>query len=167
MTQRIIDRLMGTGAAAILGLALLAAPGAAVAQQPAQPAPAAPEAAPPSTPPAAAPQPSRRMSRVEAHLRYLRSELKITPAQTAQWDNVANVMREQAREIDRLVRERNAKRATMSAVDDLKSYQAIADAHAEEMRKLVPAFEALYDTMSPAQKKNADKVFGPHPRRRR
>jgi hypothetical protein len=47
----------------------------------------------------------------------------------------------------------------MTAVDNLKTYEAIADAHAEGLQKLVPAFETLYASMSEAQKKNADEVF--------
>ncbi len=72
----------------------------------------------------------------------------------------------QAQEMEKLQRERARSRATMTAVDDLKSYQAIADAHAEEMSKLVPAFGALYAKMSPEQQKNADEIFRHPPRAR-
>jgi hypothetical protein len=60
-------------------------------------------------------------------------------------------------------RVQNAK--TMTAVDDLRAYQGIADAHAEGLKKLIPAFEALYASMSDEQKKNADAVFGRMQRR--
>jgi len=53
----------------------------------------------------------------------------------------------------------------MSAVDDLRSYQKLADAHADGLKKLVPAFEALYNTMSQDQKKTADAVFAEHEKR--
>ena len=48
---------------------------------------------------------------------------------------------------------------TMTAVDNLQSYSAIVEAHAEGLKKFVPAFEALYASMSDAQKKNADTIF--------
>ena len=55
----------------------------------------------------------------------------------------------------------------MNAVDDLHSYEAIADAHAAGVKKLMTAFETLYASLSDAQKKNADAVFRhrPHPSR--
>jgi len=44
-------------------------------------------------------------------------------------------------------------------VDDLQSYAAIADAHADGLKKLIPAFQALYTAMSDDQKKTADMLF--------
>jgi hypothetical protein len=35
----------------------------------------------------------------------------------------------------------------------------VAMNHAQDMQKLVPAFQTLYDTMSDSQKKTADQVF--------
>ena len=40
----------------------------------------------------------------------------------------------------------------MTAVDAVKSYQAVIEAHEAGMAKFVPAFQALYDSMSDAQK---------------
>ena len=51
---------------------------------------------------------------------------------------------------------------TMTAVDDLKSYAEISEAHAEGAKKMIPVFEALYDTMTDAQKKAADDEFREH-----
>jgi hypothetical protein len=36
----------------------------------------------------------------------------------------------------------------------------MADTHAQGLEKLIPAFEALYDSMSDVQKKKADAIFG-------
>jgi hypothetical protein len=47
----------------------------------------------------------------------------------------------------------------MTALDDLKSYGEIADAHAEGIKKLTPVFAVLYDTMSDPQKLAADNLF--------
>jgi hypothetical protein len=76
-------------------------------------------------------------------------------------------MRENAQAIDVVLRERAANLHAMNAVDDLRSYQHLADAHAEGLKKLVPAFESLYHNMSEDQKKNADAVFGKFERRSR
>jgi methyl-accepting chemotaxis protein len=48
---------------------------------------------------------------------------------------------------------------TMTAADNVKSYAEVSAEHAKEMQKLVPAFQALYDTMSDSQKHVADQVF--------
>ncbi len=173
MSNRILDRLTGVSAAALLGAALLAAPVGASAQstqaapQEAAPAPSMSAPATPapsmSAPAAKAKRHTTPMRRVEAQIKRLHSQLMITADQSAEWDAVAQVMRDQAEEMEHLAQQRIASRGTMTAVDDLKSYQAITDAHAEEMRKLVPAFQTLYDAMSPEQKKNADAVFAHRP----
>jgi hypothetical protein len=41
----------------------------------------------------------------------------------------------------------------------LQSYEALAQQHVDRLQKLIPAFVALYDEMSPTQKANADRVF--------
>ena len=45
------------------------------------------------------------------------------------------------------------------AVDDLRSYSETIDAHADGVKKLTSAFEALYNSMSDTQKHNADLIF--------
>jgi hypothetical protein len=67
-------------------------------------------------------------------------------------------MRDNARNLDTLSQARR-QTAGMTAVEDLQSYSQIADAHAEGLRRFVPAFTALYDSMSDAQKKQADALF--------
>lgn len=53
----------------------------------------------------------------------------------------------------------------MTAVDDLKLYSALADAHAEGLKQFIPVFEALYASMSDVQKQQADALFRQHHRR--
>jgi len=156
------DRIAGALAVLMLGAALFVLPPAATAQQASPSGQAAPTEAAPATPApgsTAATRPRRRVDRLEAHIKTLHDQLKITPEQEPKWEAVARTMRENARTIRRLSRERAAKRGKMNAVEDLKSYEAIADAHADNLKQLVPAFTALYDSMSDAQKKNADSVF--------
>jgi LTXXQ motif family protein len=99
-----------------------------------------------------------RVDRVEERIKQLHAELKITPAQEPAWDAVAQAMRDDAKAMEQAIEQRHQAKS-MSAVDNLKSYQAIADAHAQGLQKLVPAFQALYASMSPEQQKNADAVF--------
>jgi periplasmic protein CpxP/Spy len=103
--------------------------------------------------------------RVETRIKELHRNLKITAAQESQWNAFAKVMRDNAETVDTVLKERSENLHAMNAVDDLRSYQKLADAHANGLKKLVPAFEALYNTMSDEQKKNADAEFGRHEKR--
>jgi LTXXQ motif family protein len=105
------------------------------------------------------------VDRVEARIAELHKQLKITDAQREVWTNFTQVMRENAQTVRSLADQRNLNQKTMSAVDDLNSYEAITEAHAEGLKKLVPAFRALYDAMSPEQNRNADAVFSRFNRR--
>jgi len=95
----------------------------------------------------------------EARIADLHAKLKITPAQEALWSSVTEVMRGNAKAMEPLRKARSDKTLTMTAVEDFTSYAEIADVHADGIKKFVPVFTALYDSMSDAQKKNADTMF--------
>ena len=103
-----------------------------------------------------------KADRVEARIKELHTKLNITPAQEEPWNKVAQVMRDNAKTMEALIKARSEKAGTMTAVDDLKSYSAIAEAHADGLKKFIPAFEPLYAGMSDAQKKSADTLFRQH-----
>jgi hypothetical protein len=100
-----------------------------------------------------------KAERVEDRIKVLYTKLKITPAQEGLWDNVTKVMRDNAMTMEALIKERSEVAGTKNAVADLRSYSAIAEAHADGLRKFLPPFEALYASMSDAQKKDADLLF--------
>ena len=100
---------------------------------------------------------------VETRIKYLHSSLNITPEQETLWNNVAQVMLDNAKTMEEHIKVRAETAATVTPIDDLKSYSAIADAHADGLKKFIPAFEALYASMSEDQQKNAHKLF--HDRR--
>jgi hypothetical protein len=110
-------------------------------------------------PPAAEAVTSSKPQTVEQRIAMLKSALKITPELEPKWDKVAAAMRENAASMDRLVREKQAKAQSITAVDDLKTYRDFTQAHLDGLKKLTSAFESLYDSMSADQKKNADQVF--------
>ncbi len=140
-------------AAVICGAVLFGHPSTATAQ--ASPATAASPAA------KAAPA-----NRVEARIKSLHDRLKITAAEEPQWQAVADTMRDNAKTIGTLIQQRAASAKTMTAVDDLNSYAAIADAHATGVKKLATAFATLYASLSDTQKKIADATFRNRPRPR-
>lgn len=97
--------------------------------------------------------------RAELRIKDMHAKLMITQAQEEQWAKVALVMRDNAKTMDTLTQARMAHAADMTAVDDLKSYGEIADAHADGIKKLTPVFAELYAGMSDPQKKVADTLF--------
>jgi LTXXQ motif family protein len=96
---------------------------------------------------------------VEARIKELHRKLHITAAQKPQWDNLAQVMRDNAQAMSDLKKQRAADAQSMNAVDVVKSYESVIEAHEDGMKKFVPPFEALYKSMSDAQKKTADSLF--------
>jgi hypothetical protein len=109
--------------------------------------------------PAMAYSPATMQQHVESRIKTLHEKLHITPAQEEKWDVVAQAMRDNEKTISQLIRERHLKPENMSAVDDLKSYEKIAQAHVDGLKLLTPVFEALYNDMSVEQKSNADEAF--------
>jgi hypothetical protein len=118
----------------------------------------APAAAPSSTAASAPAAKAGHERNVEDRIAYLHSQLKITPAQEPQWKAFADVMRGNGQTMGELFKERRAA-TNLSALDDMKQYATIAQAHADGVKKLVDAFDPLYTSFSPEQKKLADTTF--------
>ncbi len=100
--------------------------------------------------------PAQPRQDVEANIGELHKRLQITPAQEAQFNVVATVMRDNAK------LEASAPQqppANASAVDDLRAYIKYSELELSGLKKMLPPLEALYATLSPAQKKAADAVF--------
>ena len=97
--------------------------------------------------------------RVEKRIKKMHDALHITQKQEEQWGKVAQVMRDNAKSLDTLTQARFERAKSMTAVEDLKSYGEITDAHADGIKKFTPVFATLYDSMSDAQKKDADTMF--------
>ena len=96
---------------------------------------------------------------VETRIKELHKKLQITDAQKTQWDALAQVMRDNAQKMADLEKRRAADAKSMTAVDVVKSYSEVIDAHEDGMKKFIPAFEDLYNSMSDSQKKIADSLF--------
>ena len=97
---------------------------------------------------------------IEQRISSLHASLAITAGEEADWNGVTKVMRENAAAWEKLVAEKSAKDpASMTAVDDLMTYQKFAAAHVEGLASLTAAFSTLYQSMPDAQKKIADRVF--------
>lgn len=138
--------------AAVLGATLLATPMAVVFAADA-PAPA------PQTASGKAAVDTKAET-VEQRIATLHASLKITPDEEANWTPVAQAMRENAAAMEKLAASKTAKAPqTMTAVEDLKGYEAFAQAHVDGLKNLISSFETLYAAFPDAQKKVADGVF--------
>ena len=100
-------------------------------------------------------QPAQPRQNVEANISELHQKLQITPAQEPQFSAVANVMRDNAR----LKASVPQPTANATAVDDLRVYIKYSELELAGLKKMLPPLEALYATLSPAQKKAADAIF--------
>lgn len=101
-------------------------------------------------------QPPAQPPNVEANIASLRQRLQITPAQEAQFNAVANVMRQNARTEASAP---HAPPANASAVDFLRAEIQYDEVELAGMKRFLPALEALYATLSPAQRQTADAIF--------
>jgi len=98
-------------------------------------------------------------SRDEERIRSLHDRLGITSSQEGVWGQLAQVMRTNDDKMEVLSTARHDLSPKMTAVEDLRSYGEITEAHAAGIRAFTPAFETLYNTMTPTQKANADNIF--------
>jgi protein CpxP len=98
-------------------------------------------------------------AKIEQRITDLHVRLLISPAQQPQWDQFVQVMRDNARSMDEAFQQRIQVIPTMTATANMQSYAQIARDHAQDVQRLVPVFQALYDTMSDTQKRATDQVF--------
>jgi periplasmic protein CpxP/Spy len=131
--------------------------GSAIAQSP--DSSASPHASANASPSAMAKSDAKRDDAVEHHIADLHAKLKITSAEESQWKEVADTMRENAKDMDKAIDKRSSSMANATAIDDLNAYAEIAQAHAKGVKKLASTFSGLYSVMSDDQKKAADEIF--------
>jgi periplasmic protein CpxP/Spy len=137
---------------------ILCLPAAAFAQTPSPVAPTPPPGATaPATP---APGAAGGMeARVEQRINQLHAQLRITAAEQKDWDQFAQVMRTNAQDMDAALQQRTQQFSTMTALQNMQSYDKLAQMHADHVQKLTSAFETLYNSLPAAQKQAADQAF--------
>jgi protein CpxP len=101
----------------------------------------------------------QQQGKIEQQIADLHAKLQITPSQQPQWDQFAQVMRDNARRVDESFQRRVEALPGLTAPENIQSYAQVAEEHAQDVQKLVPAFQALYATMTDTQKRTADQVF--------
>ncbi len=134
-------------------------PSGALAQAATAPAPNAQQPAAPRTA-----RPHRAFSsHIEGRIAYLKAELKITPAQQAQFDKLAQAMRDNAAERQKNFEAmRGTRGQTRSAVERLETGVKLGQERMHAQERYLAAFKPLYDSLSAAQKQTADSMLAPH-----
>ncbi len=103
--------------------------------------------------------------RVEAQLAYIRTALKITDAQQAQWDDFAGVMRKHAQNADERIKAWRAKSAKpeerrhQTVIERLEHRQARLASAVAQMTERLAVEKPLYSALSPEQQQIADQVL--------
>jgi protein CpxP len=135
-------------------------------------------AAPPAGPGVAAPSEAARQQQrprmmpgefIDGRVAFLKAQLKITPAQEAQWQKVEAAMRENAKARDQAVtamRQARQDRGAMNAVERLELRGQMVKMRAEGTDRFLAAFKPLYASLSPEQQQMADRLIGAAQQRR-
>jgi LTXXQ motif family protein len=107
--------------------------------------------------------------RAEARLAYIKTALQITPAQTAQWNAFADVVRKHAKERDARVAEMRAKfdqhhdgDNSPDLMERLEFRQKMLSTAAANADELLNALKPLYASFSDSQKQIAAEVLNRH-----
>lgn len=95
----------------------------------------------------------------EARIKQLKEALKITDDQEALWNGLTQVMRENAKDMDAVTKDKAESSKTMNAVENMKFHAQISEARLAQVKRFIPPFEALYTSMSDEQKKITDTIF--------
>jgi hypothetical protein len=106
--------------------------------------------------------------RAEQHLAALKTQLKITDAQTKEWDSYAAAVRDAAKGMSDHFAAMRERMRTATLQQRLELHEAMLAIHLEQLRKTKQALTALYAVLSDDQKKIADSAtMGPTGRHHR
>jgi protein CpxP len=129
-------------------------------------APALAQTAPPPANSTAAPSEARNHGMempgqfVDGRIAFLKAQLKITPAQEAQWQQVEAAMRENAKTLDQTITTARQNRGNMDAVQRLELRAQFAKVRVDNDARLLAAFKPLYASLSPEQQQMANQLVG-------
>jgi protein CpxP len=96
--------------------------------------------------------------RVEAQLGEIKKRLNITAAQQSQFDQFASTVKQNAQAMEALM-QKAGQSAERNAVEGLRTAADFAQTEADNLKRLVPALDALYASFTDQQKRTADQLF--------
>jgi len=97
---------------------------------------------------------------VDGRIAFLKVELKITPTQEAQWQQVEAAMRDNAKALDQTIASIRQNRAGGNAIQRLESREQFAKVRSENNSRFLAVFKPLYASLSPEQQRMADQLIG-------
>jgi hypothetical protein len=101
-------------------------------------------------------------SHAEGRLAFLKTELKITDAQSAQWNAFAEAVRANAKGMKDMHAAMMEQRTTSATLPDrLATHEKMLSAHLDAARRLGAAAKPLYAAFTDEQKKTADEIMIP------
>jgi LTXXQ motif family protein len=95
----------------------------------------------------------------QERLNHLRDQLRITAAEEPAWNQFAQISIQNAANLDQAYRQRTERVPTANAVQNLQSFAQIQMEQAQDMQRLVPAFQSLYSKLTQQQQQIADQTF--------
>ena len=106
--------------------------------------------------------PDWMLDRIEGRLAFLKTELKITEAQTAAWNQLADVIRTAAKHHnERMKTAFSGDQRSKSLPDRLDAQEQFISIRLEEIKQIKGSLKNLYAVLSEAQKKEADDMAIP------
>src|SRR6267378_5389022 len=99
---------------------------------------------------------------VDGRIAFLKAQLKITPAQEAQWQQVEAAMRENAKTLDQTIATARQNHGNTDAVQRLELHEQFAKVRVDNDARLLAAFKPLYASLSPEQQQMANQLVGAH-----
>ena len=99
---------------------------------------------------------------VDGRIAFLKAQLKITPAQEVQWQQVEAAMRENAKTLDQTITTARQNRGNIDAVQRLELRAQFAKVRVDNDARLLAAFKPLYASLSPEQQQMANQLVGAH-----
>jgi hypothetical protein len=96
---------------------------------------------------------------VEGRLAFLKTELKITPAQEPLWNGVADAIRANAKSMATMSGGMMGGPQAEALPDKLARREKMMAAHLEALRRFRAAVDPLYAALDPDQKKTADQLL--------
>jgi LTXXQ motif family protein len=95
----------------------------------------------------------------QERLTHLRDQLHITAAEQPAWNQFEQTSMQNAVNLDQAYRQRAEQVPTANAVQNMQSFAQIQMEQAQDMQRLVPAFQSLYSKLTPQQQQMADQTF--------
>jgi hypothetical protein len=96
---------------------------------------------------------------VEGRLAFLKTELKITPAQEPQWNKFADAFRSVAKSAQGMHHQMMGGGQAATAPQRLDAYEKMLTVRLDAVRTVRAAFDPLYASLSDEQKKTADELM--------